>query len=272
LVCAQSISHSKDVPRSGRERLRECDLYPPVKAFLEKLGYDVKGEVRGCDVVALRRGEPPLVVELKLVFNLALVLQGVDRLSLTDRVYLAVARPRSRAAAGGVVYRRDVRKLCRRLGLGLMIVESGALGGVEVLVDPSPYRPRKHARRVRQLLGEHARRQGDPNRGGVTKTPIITAYRQEALRCALLIERDGEGRPRSLRATGIAPNAGRILGRDVYGWFQRMKRGVYALSDRARDDIARFGSAGLLPAIERSGQREPPPARQRSGATTTSVG
>ena len=32
----------------------EADLYPAVKAFLERQGYDVKAEVRGCDVVATR--------------------------------------------------------------------------------------------------------------------------------------------------------------------------------------------------------------------------
>jgi hypothetical protein len=30
----------------------ESDLYAPVKALLEGQGYVVKGEVRGCDVVA----------------------------------------------------------------------------------------------------------------------------------------------------------------------------------------------------------------------------
>ena len=229
---------------------RESDLYPAVKAFLEGQGYDVKSEIRGCDVVAARGDEPPVIVELKLAFNLALVLQGVDRLALTDRVYLAVARPPSRRAAGGFVYRSDARKLCRRLGLGLMTVASGRHGDIEVLVDPIPYRPRKDARRVRLLLGEHARRQGDPNCGGVAKTPIVTAYRQEALRCALLIEKSGRGSLRALRGTGMVPNAARILGRDVYGWFRRVERGIYCLSERAREDIARFAAAGRLPHVD----------------------
>ena len=247
--------------RAEQPPRRESDLYPAVKAFLEGQGYHVKGEIRGCDVVATRGAEPPLIVELKLAFNLALLLQGVDRLALTDRVYLAVSRPHSRRAAGAVVYRRDVRKLCRRLGLGLMMVGSAPCPDVEVLLDPIPYRPRRHGKRVRLLLGEHARREGDPNRGGVTKTPIVTAYRQEALRCALLIERGGPRSPKALRQTGVAPNASRILGRDVYGWFCRVERGIYCLSERARADIARFAAAGLLPTVD-----------QRTGATTTSVG
>jgi hypothetical protein len=167
------------------------------------------------------------------------VLQGVDRLSLTERVYLAVARPRGRRGPGAFVYHRDVRKLCRRLGLGLMTVEA-ARGDVEVLFDPEPYRPRKKTRRLGRLLGEHTRRIGDPNRGGVTRTPIVTAYRQEALRCALLI-RDGQRTNlKALRETGVVPNAPRILQRDVYGWFQRISRATYALTERAARDLVRF--------------------------------
>jgi hypothetical protein len=94
----------------------ESDLYPAIKAFLEKQGFTVKAEVKGCDVVGTRGVEPPVIVELKRSFNLALLLQGIDRLAVTDRVYLAVGRPRGRRRA--VVYRRDIRKLCRRLGLG----------------------------------------------------------------------------------------------------------------------------------------------------------
>ena len=34
--------------------MKETDLYPPVKAFLEAQGYEVKGEVGDCDLVAVR--------------------------------------------------------------------------------------------------------------------------------------------------------------------------------------------------------------------------
>lgn len=241
------------MPLTRAPRL-ECDLYLPVKTFLERQGYDVKAEVRGCDVVATRGDEPPVIVELKLTFSLALLLQGIDRLALSDSVYLAVARPRSRRAAGGVVFRRDVRNLCRRLGLGLMVVVPGVRSGVEVLVDPKPYRPRKHVRRLERLLGEHARRIGDPNRGGVSKVPLMTAYRQEAVRCALLIRDAGRATLKSLRTTGAVPNAPKILQRDVYGWFERVERATYGLTDRAREDLARYVAAGSLPPTGNGGQ------------------
>jgi hypothetical protein len=237
------------MPR-GRSWCAEADLYPAVKAFLEAQGYDVKAEVRGCDVVATRGAELPVIVELKLAFSLTLLLQGVDRLSLTDRVYLAVGRPRGRRGRHGSVLRRDVRDLCRRLGLGLLTVAPGrSAAGVEVVVDPVPYRPRRRTASLTRLLGEHARRVGDPNRGGVTRTPIVTAYRQEALRCALLIERGGRASLKALRETGLVPNAPRILQRDVYGWFQRLERATYALTERARQDIGRFAASRTLPAL-----------------------
>ena len=239
------------MPPTRAPRL-ETELYPAIKTFLQGQGYDVKGEVRGCDVVATRGGEPPVIVELKLAFNLSLVLQGVDRLSLSDRVYLAVARPRSRRAPGGAVYRRDVRDLCRRLGLGLMTVASTH---VEVLVDPLPYRPRRRTKKLAQLLGEHARRAGDPNRGGMTKAPLMTAYRQEACRCALLmLARAGRADLKALRETGLVPNAPKILQKDVYGWFRRFERATYELTDRARQDLARFAAAGSLPSLPNGGQ------------------
>ena len=69
----------------------ETTLYQPIKNFLETRGYSVKGEIGGCDIVALSDDEPPLVVvcELKLSFNLELILQAVDRASAGDEVWVA---------------------------------------------------------------------------------------------------------------------------------------------------------------------------------------
>ena len=229
----------------------ESELYPAVKAFLEARGYHVKGEVGGCDLVGTRGDEPPIIVELKLTFSLALILQGVDRLTLSDRVYLAVPAPRRRRGGGISVHRRAVRGLCQRLGLGLLTVTSGRRGGrVDVILEPGPSQPRKRAKRLRLLLREHTRRTGDPNRGGVRGVPLMTAYRQEALRCALLIRRDGQATLTALGATGLVPNAASILQRDVYGWFRRITRGTYGVTEQAEQAIARFGAAGILPEIE----------------------
>ena len=198
----------------------EVALYAPVKALLEGQGYEVKGEVLACDVVGVRGDEPPVVVELKRTFSLALVLQGVDRLAVTDAVYLAVGAWPKRQA--------EVRRLCRRLGLGLMVVTGGR---ADVVQDPLPYRPRRDVRRVGRLLREHQRRVGDPTSGGSTRQPIMTAYRQEALRCARLLE-VGPMAIRVMRPLADVPHAGAILRDDVYGWVERVERGPYALTPK----------------------------------------
>jgi hypothetical protein len=204
----------------------ETSLYAPVKALLEAQGYVVKGEVIGCDVVGVRGDEPPLVVELKRTFGLALVLQGIDRLAMTDAVYLAVGAWPTRQA--------ETRRLCRRLGLGLIVVTHGR---AEVVTDPEPYQPRKDKRRTGALLREHHRRIGDPTTGGANRRPIMTAYRQEAMRCATLLAA-GPLSLRAMRAAADVPNAGRIVRDNVYGWFERVDRGVYALTPIGTDSLA----------------------------------
>ncbi|HEX6442336.1 MAG TPA: DUF2161 family putative PD-(D/E)XK-type phosphodiesterase [Stellaceae bacterium] len=222
-------------------RIQETALYRPVKAFLEARGFEVKGEVCGCDLVARRGDEPPVIVELKLRFNLALVLQGIDRLRLTERVYLAVLRPPYRAR-GLSPEAASVRRLCRRLGLGLMIV--GRRGdGVLALEEPGPYRPRSARRRVMRLADEFARRLGDPNIGGRARTPIVTAYRQDALRCARALAEMGPLRLRELRTLTGVETAAQILQRNVYGWFIRITRGSYALTEAGRAALAEFADA-----------------------------
>ena len=131
----------------------------------------------------------------------------------------------------------------------MTVAPGSTAAGVEVVLDPAPYRPRRRTANLTRLLGEHTRRVGDPNRGGVTRTPIVTAYRQEALRCAILIERGGRASLKALRETGLVPNAPRILQRDVYGWFRRLQRATYALTDRARLDISRFAASRALPEL-----------------------
>jgi hypothetical protein len=212
-------------------RWSETALYAPVKTFLEAQGFEVKGEICGCDVVGVRDGEPPVVViaELKLSFTLELVLQAVDRMRCADTIYLAVmATQRSRGRGRDPDAR--VLRLCRLLGVGLLTVNPGTLR-VEVLGEPLHYQPRANLPLRRRLLCEHRGRSGDPNVGGSSTQPIMTAYRQRALACAWGIG-DGVVRPRDLRQ--LAEDVGTILLRNVYGWFERVRLGHYRLSEEGR--------------------------------------
>jgi hypothetical protein len=209
---------------------REIELYQPVKAFLEAQGYAVKAEVSQCDVVAIRGNEPPVVVELKMRFNLELLLQAVDRLSFSDTVYIAVADGSGLRGRG-----KRALKLCRMLGFGVLLVQLSetGVGHVTPVQDPGLYQPRRNPRRAKRLLKEFIERIGDPNTGGMTRMPIVTAYRQTALRLVAQLE-TGEATTKQIRAeTGIG-QASAILQRNVYGWFDRTARGVYALSPKGR--------------------------------------
>ena len=204
-----------------------------MKRFLEAQGFIVRAEVGHCDVVGVRGGGEPVVViaELKLGFSLELLLQGVDRMRAADDVYLAVRATRKGRDRDG-----RVRRLCRLLGFGLLAV--GARGQVEVLVEPAPYRPRPDRKRRQRLVAEHGKREGDRNLGG-TRGPIMTVYRQQALACAAGL-RDGLSRPAELRPA--APEAGRILRDNHYGWFERAARGRYRLTPEGEAALLRWAA------------------------------
>ena len=200
----------------------ETDLYLPVKAFLEAQGYEVKSEIGAVDVVAIRGEEEPLLIELKLGFSLALVHQGIARQAVSDLVYLAVERPKTKAKKANIA-------LCRRLGLGLLTVRLRD-SYVEPLADPAPFTPRKSPRRKARLLREFARRVGDPNTGGATRKGLVTSYRQDALKCAEYLSQHGPSKGADVAKAQKVPTATRIMAADHYGWFERIERGVYGLT------------------------------------------
>lgn len=216
----------------------ETSLYLPVKRFLERLGFTVKGEIGGCDLVALSGDDPPIVVvgELKLTFNLELILQAVGRAGACDEVWIA-----ARLSARGKGRESDARyrNLCRRLGFGMLGVTNS--GDVEVLVQPPTTAPRRDPKKRSRLVAEHNRRKGDPVMGGSTRAPIMTAYRQQALACASALA-EGPRRVRDLRVD--IPDAGKILLHNVYGWFDRAERGVYLLTDAGRTALKRWPQPG----------------------------
>jgi hypothetical protein len=212
----------------------ETALYLPVKRFLERLGFTVKGEVGGCDLVGLSGDDPPVVVigELKLTFNLELVLQAVDRAGACDEVWLAAKMSvRGKGRESDARY----RNLCRRLGFGMLAVTDS--DEVRVIVRPVTTAPRRDPKKRSRLVAEHNKRKGDPTLGGSTRSPIMTAYRQQALACASAMALG----PRKIRELKPDfPNAPNILRDNFYGWFDRVERGVYGLTEAGRAALKRW--------------------------------
>lgn len=215
--------------------MKEIDLYNPVKQFLETQGYEAKGEIHECDVMAVRGSEEPLVVELKLVFSLDVLLQAVNRLSISSIVYIGIPS----TCKAFRKRRRHALKLMKMLGLGLILISiNSKRSRAEVVLDPVEYRPRIHSKRQTKLLGEFQKRRGDPMPGGSgRRRKMMTAYRQKAIRIAQYLSENGPTKA-SVIAHAIEESDVRpILYRNVYGWFDRMGEGVYGISPRGTTEF-----------------------------------
>lgn len=222
-------------------RARETDLYAPVKAHLEAAGYEVKAEVGPADVVGVL-GDALVVVELKAGFSLTLLSQAVTRQRLTDTVYVAV--PRWQGKAGWRAFKANV-DLCKRLGLGVLSVRLED-GFVQVHADPMVFKPRKSPAKRARLLGEFARRDGDPNTGG-TNGKIVTAYRQDAERLAVFLAANGASKGAVVaKATGVA-RATEMMRTNHYGWFDRVATGTYQLSATGLEKADSFDQDQVAP-------------------------
>lgn len=227
------------------EKLLESDLYGPVRSYLEGLGYDVKGEVKDCDIAAVRDGEL-IVVELKRGFTLELVFQAMDRQRVADGVYVAVPLPKRGYMDPRVP---EMRSLCRRLELGLIFVgfTSRGAGQVDVAVHPKEASaPRRDKKRRLAVLREHGDRTGSANTGGVSRKKILTAYKEQALLAVRILRDQGPLTAADVKKLGGPPNAAAILGRNALGWFDRTpgpdgRRYLYAPNEKALAALEEYG-------------------------------
>lgn len=212
---------------------QEVELYAPIKSYFVHRGYEVKAEVNHCDLVAIHpENEETIIVEMKKTFNLALLLQGIERQRLGAKVYLAVERNRKKSGAVNQRY-GDITELCRRLDIGLLSVTFYRTkpAVVEVLCQPDdePIRYRRVSKGKR-LIEEFKERSGDYNVGGSHGKKLVTSYREKALRCALSLQQLEIASPKQLTTHTGLPNIGTILRHNYYGWFENIERGKYILT------------------------------------------
>jgi hypothetical protein len=236
--------------------MKEADLYNPLRSYFEAQGYSVHSEVKNCDMVlrpaaggsetgaSAEAADGLIVVELKTRMSLQLLLQGVKRQELSDSVYLAVALQRSRGYPANY---GSMKTLLRRLGLGLIFVRfMKTRTRIEVVLHPDDPKKFNRPSRARALLREIDGRYAEFNRSGeAVKVEKITAYKQQALYTAVLLGRlceDGpvSGSPAQLKSAGAPQTCGRILSSNVYGWFDRVEKGQYLLSDAGREALKQY--------------------------------
>lgn len=224
----------------GGTPIKESDLYGPLREYLEALGYAVRGEVLGCDVVAERDGDI-IILELKRNLSISLLIQATDRQRACASVYVVLPDH------GGKIRTRQWRSRCRllkRLELGLVLVDLSnprdSSGAVRVIFHPQPSQRRVNKSMKKSILTELHGRSVDLNQGGTTGTKIVTAYRENAVQIACCISLNGPMAPAALRKMGTGPKTQSILSDNFYGWFQRVAHGVYDLTPKGRREIAEY--------------------------------
>ncbi|MDE6922033.1 MAG: hypothetical protein K2P01_00615 [Oscillospiraceae bacterium] len=227
------------------DKLLEQDLYGPVRDYLEGLGYQVKGEVKDCDITAMREDEL-IVVELKRGFTLELLYQAMDRQRVADGVYVAVPLPKRGYMAPHI---REMQSLCRRLELGLIFVGFTQRGvpQLDVAVHPKEASaPRRDKKRRLAVIREHQSRTGSANTGGVARKKILTAYKEQTLRTARLLRDHGPAMAEDVKRMGGPANAAAILGRNVLGWFDREsapggRKYLYRVNQKGLEALELYG-------------------------------
>lgn len=209
----------------------ETDLYNPIYEYLTQQGYTVRGEVKDCDIAAIK-GEELIIIELKKNFSVDLLAQATDRQRITSGVYVALPRPKASLRSSKW---KGIRRLLRRLELGLIFVTMNATKPrVEVVFHPSPYKVRKMSKARKGVIQEIEGRYKDSNKGGSNRKKIMTAYRENAIFIACCLERVDALSAAELRKLGTDDKTYSILYNNFYGWFDRVSRGKYSLSEQGR--------------------------------------
>lgn len=206
----------------------EADLYPVAARYFAAQGFQVKGEVCGCDLVAVK-DDTIIVAELKKTFNIKLLYQSVRRLAITDQVYAVIPKPKGRQK---ISFWQMIKSLARRLNIGLLVIDRGQ---VIVIAKPGDFTRRVLARQKNKVLNEFHGRRVSENIGGVTGVKLKTAYLESAIHISVLLKKHRAMQPAQLVKVGASANARQILYNNHYGWFEKSARGLYKLkSGKAR--------------------------------------
>lgn len=220
-------------------KFQEADLYKPIQTHFIREGYEVYGEVKDCDMAVVKVDEL-IIIELKLNLSVDLLIQATKRLRISELVYIAIPKkpkhkPRSKRWT-------DICRLVKRLELGLILVSfSGKHKKVEIVFHPTPRKNTGQNKRKRQeVLKEIDGRSADFNIGGTNRTQIMTAYRENCIQIACYLEDAGELSPKTLMEMGTGKKTSSILTKDYYGWFDRIKRGVYVLSEKGKQEVKEY--------------------------------
>ncbi|WP_328019152.1 DUF2161 domain-containing phosphodiesterase [Heyndrickxia sporothermodurans] len=224
-----------------KEKIYEVDLYKPIHKHFTNQGYEVKSEVNDCDITAVK-GDELIIIELKVRLNVDLLIQATKRQKLTDQVYIAIPKPSYSFYSKKW---KDICHLIKRLELGLIIVSFlQSTTKMDIVISPAPFDRKKsmqqNKKKRKKLLSEIEGRHGDHNIGGSSQTKIMTAYKETSIQIAYLLEQFGPLSPKALRQMGTGEKTQSILFNNYYGWFVRIQKGIYGISEKGKSEIQEY--------------------------------
>ena len=223
-----------------KPQLRESNMYEPIRELLNSLGFIVRGEVKNCDIAAIK-GEELWVVEMKLYANLTLLCQAMERKLITEHVFIAIPRPKNNRSKNFVTLKKIVSKL--ELGLVLVSFDS-PIPLAEIAIHPTGRRktnPKKSVSVRKEILGRSS-----DSTGGTTKKGVSTAYREKCIKIACLIKLNEELSSRELLKLGCEKGTAAILRKNHYGWFAKTENGKYTLSTMGKEYLLTNANSPLV--------------------------
>lgn len=207
----------------------EEDMYDLVSNYFQELGYKVNGEVKACDITALK-GDTLIILELKKNLSVQLLIQAVKRQRLGDLTYVVVPKPKKFTKNRKF---QDMLYFLKRLSLGLIFCDPSQ-DLLEVIQHPQDFdmmKSKKVSKKHRdRLIKEIQGRQTNLNKGGSRGKKLMTAYREDCIKILWLASRQEYIAPKDGVRLGIAKSPS-ILRDNYYGWFQRIARGRYAITE-----------------------------------------
>ena len=220
---------------------KEVNMYNPIRSLLSSQGFIVRGEVKDCDIAAVK-DDVLWIVEMKLSANLTLIYQALDRKSASDWVFIAIPRPKNARDKNF----RKLQKLLKLLDLGLIIVALDSPAQyAEILIYPKG-KDNKSNKKSNLLRKEINGRTIDTI-GGTTKKSVNTAYKERCIRILCLLEAKGNLTAKDLINTfGCDKDTSKILQNNFLKWFNRVSKGVYCISPIGKNYLEENKASSLI--------------------------
>jgi hypothetical protein len=215
------------------DKVKETDIYEPIKRLLEIEGYHIKAEVNHVDIYGIKESQT-IAVELKTQISLKLIYQALERKKVADSVFIGVPEAAVKSHGKEIKY---LKNLLTQLGIGMIVTKDD---DAYVLLEAKQSSMKKRSNvKKRKTIKEFNQRENHQNIGG-TNGKKITAYKEQMIRVAVMLKKMKTASPKELMAhTGINKTP-QILQANYDGWFKKVSRGIYSLTEQGEVELYQY--------------------------------